>query len=100
MMMMTQQTLYLLIGLMVMGFIGTVILGLRQRYVNRSLVMDAVTRRGTTTPTLREIEMAQPWRERVFKPMLSRLTGFGRLLTPARNLEQLQRDLIKAGLAG
>ena len=95
-----QQTLYLLIGFMVMGAIMTAIMGIRSRYVNRALVMSAVMNRGKVGPTFREIELAKPWRERVFKPMLNRLTGFGRLLTPARNLAQLQRDLIMAGLMG
>lgn len=93
-----QQTLYLLIALMVMGFIIAIIMGLRNRYVNRAMVMSAVMNRGMAVPTIREIEMAKPWRERVFKPTLHRLTGFGRIFTPARNLEQLQRDLIMAGL--
>jgi len=93
-----QQTLYLMIALMVMGFIIAVIMGIRNRYVNRAMVMSAVANRGLAVPTIREIEMAKPWRERVFKPTLNRLTGFGRLFTPARNLEQLQRDLIMAGL--
>ena len=95
-----QQTLYLLIGFMVMGAIMTAIMGLRSRQVNRALVMSAVMNRGKTVPTIREIELAKPWRERVFKPLLNRLTGFGRMLTPARNLAQLQRDLIMAGLVG
>lgn len=95
-----QQPLYLLIGFMVMGAIMTIIMGIRSRHANRAMVMSAVMNRGMAAPTLRELEMAKPWRERVFKPMLSRLTGFGRLLTPARNLEQLQRELIMAGLVG
>ncbi|MFN8490669.1 MAG: type II secretion system F family protein [Caldilineaceae bacterium] len=93
-----QQTLYLLIALMVMGFIIAVIMGIRNRYINRAMVLSAVANRSLAVPTIREIEMAKPWRERVFKPTLNRLTGFGRIFTPARNLEQLQRDLIMAGL--
>ncbi|MCX6045376.1 MAG: hypothetical protein NT075_09695, partial [Chloroflexi bacterium] len=92
-----QQSLYLLIALMVMGFMLMLIMGVRSRYANQAMAR-AMTNRGLATPTLRTIELAKPWRERVFKPMLGRLTGFGRLLTPARNLEQLQRELIMAGL--
>ncbi|CAN5865601.1 type II secretion system F family protein [soil metagenome] len=94
-----QQSLYLLIAFTVMGFILMLIMGVRSRYANRAM-LNAMANRGFATPTIRELELAKPWRERVFKPMLGRLTGLGRLLTPARNLEQLQRDLVMAGLVG
>jgi tight adherence protein C len=49
--------------------------------------------------TPRARELAKPWHERLLKPLLRYLHGLGRLLTPARNLEQLRRDLTLAGLS-
>lgn len=48
--------------------------------------------------SLRDLELSKPWRERLLKPLLRQLYGAGRLLTPVRNIEQLQQDLILAGL--
>jgi tight adherence protein C len=57
----------------------------------------ATSVRGTAT-SLRELELAKPWRERLLLPLLRSLHGLGRLLTPSRNFEQLQQDLVQAGL--
>ena len=51
-----------------------------------------------TTPTSRDLALAKSWRERLLLPLLQRLYGAGNALTPARNVEQLRRDLSKAGL--
>jgi tight adherence protein C len=51
-----------------------------------------------TAASLRELELAKPWHERLLLPLLRSLHGFGRLLTPTRNFEQLQQDLVQAGL--
>jgi tight adherence protein C len=95
------QPLYLLIAFMVMAAVMTLLMGVRRQQANRDQVVAAMLGRNKTIqPTLRDLEMAQSWRERLFKPALGRLTNFGRMLTPARNIEQLQRDLIRAGLVG
>ncbi len=52
------------------------------------------------TPTLRNMQLRQPFAERVFKPGLRRLYRIGRYLTPSRTIEQIQESLIIAGLPG
>lgn len=95
------QSLYLLIALMVMAAVITLMMGMRSHQANRDKLVSAMLgHKKAPPPTLRDLEMAQSWRERLFKPALGRLTNFGRMLTPARNIEQLQRDLIRAGLVG
>lgn len=95
------QSLYLLIALMVMAAVITLMMGMRSHQANRDKLVSAMLgHKKAPQPTLRDLEMAQSWRERLFKPALGRLTNFGRMLTPARNIEQLQRDLIRAGLVG
>jgi len=49
-------------------------------------------------PTVRELALARPWHERLLRPLIQRLRGMGKLLTPSRNLEQLRHDLAMAGL--
>lgn len=51
-----------------------------------------------TMPTSRDLALAKSWRDRLLLPLLQRLYGAGNALTPARNVEQLRRDLSKAGL--
>ena len=95
------QSLYLLIALLVMAAVITLMMGMRSHQANRDKLVSAMLgHKKAPPPTLRDLEMAQSWRERLFKPALGRLTNFGRMLTPARNIEQLQRDLIRAGLVG
>jgi len=48
--------------------------------------------------SLRDLEMAKSSTDRIFMPLARRFTMLGRLLTPSKNLEQLHRDLIKAGM--
>ncbi len=47
---------------------------------------------------LRSVESGESMSERLFKPLIRSLTGFGRVLTPANNLAQWQRDLVMSGL--
>lgn len=90
----------LLITLLVTGCTFFVAMALRaQRNQKNAMLSGAMfSRGGSATIALRDLEMAKPWSERLLKPAMRRLTGFGRILTPSRNIEQLQRDLIYAGL--
>jgi tight adherence protein C len=92
------EGLLLLIALLtaVSAFAG--VAGLYVTYASRRIVVTIPTAASTALPTVRELELAQPWRERMLKPLLHTLNGAGRLLTPARNLSQLQHQLILAGL--
>ena len=70
-------------------------------YTQRSSSPLAVLGASSSKPKLRtwrEIELAQPWRERVIKPFTGSLYNLGKLVTPTRNIQQLQHDLIQAGL--
>lgn len=63
-----------------------------------SAVAASVTR--GSAPDLREMTLQRPWSERVLRPLLRRLYGLGRALTPARSIAQVQQNLIIAGLPG
>ncbi len=47
--------------------------------------------------TLEELELAQPFKQRVLIPMFVRFTHFFSRFTPAKNIEALQQMLIEAG---
>lgn len=89
---------HLLIASLVAASIFALAVALRTERERRRLVVPDSPAATTALPTLRELELAKPWRERLLKPLLRQLHGAGRLLTPGRNIEQLQHDLILAGL--
>lgn len=91
---------YLLITGLVMASTFALMLGLRtQRNRRMAAVTAALSNRALMPASLRELEMTRSSSDRIFKPILRRLHGLGRLLTPSRNLEQWHRDLIAAGLS-
>jgi tight adherence protein C len=90
--------MYLLISCLIAASILAVSMGLYTYRANRQFVVDRAVPDKAAVPTVRDLELAQPWRERIVKPILQSLSGTGRALTPARNVQQLQEDLIKAGL--
>lgn len=89
----------LLIALLVTGSILMLLAGIHiQRNRNRVVIAAAMATMTARPTDLRELEMARSSTERLLKPLLRRLHGLGRIVTPSRNLEQLQRDLLMAGL--
>jgi tight adherence protein C len=54
----------------------------------------------TAAQDLRGMQLKQPFSERVIKPMLRRLYGMGRYFTPSKSIQDLQQNLIVAGLPG
>ena len=91
----------LFVTLLAMGSIFALVMALRTIQANKRL-SSVGTAMGRTTALrdVREIKLNQPWSERVLKPLLRRLYRMGRYLTPSRNIEQLQHNLIVAGLPG
>ncbi len=89
----------LIITLLVMTMMVAVTMALRamQRRSEISTVGATLAR---NTPDLRDLQLHQPFAERVFRPALRRLYRIGRYFTPARTIEQIQESLIIAGLPG
>jgi tight adherence protein C len=86
----------LLFGLVVSGFILTLLFGLRARGQTRALDEERFYSTWTTL-TLEDVELSRPFRERVIKPAISSLLGFLGRLTPQRNLQAIQHKLEVAG---
>jgi len=85
---------------MVMGSAFTLILGMRAHQNRKaSEIAAAMANSALVPPSLRELQMAKSSTDRILIPMARRFTMLGRLLTPSRNLEQLQHDLILAGMS-
>ncbi len=92
-------TTYLLISLLVTGTVFTLMLGLRSaRNRKHTMLVAAMSNAALVPASLRDLEMARSSTDRIFMPLARRFTMLGRLLTPSKNLEQLQSDLIRAGL--
>lgn len=60
-------------------------------------VMDRLTEYGGRTLTLEEIELSQPFSQRIIKPILEGIAQILGRLTPHRNIEETRRKLELAG---
>jgi tight adherence protein C len=85
-----------------MGCTVMVIMALRtiQQRSQISTVGAAMSRNNANGIDMRQMKLRQPFSERVLKPMLRQLYGFGRYLTPSNSIAQLQEKLIIAGMPG
>jgi tight adherence protein C len=70
--------------------------GLRARRAGAETLDDRV-RRYALKPSAREIELSEPFLDRVIKPSLQSLLRFVGRFAPSRNMEELQRNLWQAG---
>jgi len=86
----------LLFGIAVSGVLLTLLYGLRVRGQTDSVEEDRLYTVATPL-TLEEVELSQPFSERVVKPGLASLLHFLGRLTPQRNLQDLQHRLEVAG---
>lgn len=89
----------LLITLLIMLMVVFVTMALRnmQRRGEISAVGATLAR---STPDLRDMQLRQPFSDRVLRPGLRRLYHMGRYFTPSRTIAQIQETLIIAGLPG
>lgn len=91
----------LLVTLLVMGCIFAVMMALRAIQQRSQIsTVGASLSRGGAAPDMRQMTLRQPFSERVIKPMLRQLYGFGRYLTPSNSITKLQEKLIVAGMPG
>lgn len=69
-----------------------------QRNRKRAEVAATMSNMAMRPVGLRELEMTRSSNDRIWKPLLRRFHGLGRMLTPSKNLAQLQQELMRAGL--
>ena len=86
----------LLFGIAVSGMLLTLLYGLRVRGQTDAAEEDRLYTVGTPM-TLEDVELSQPFSERVVKPGVNSLLNFLGRLTPQRNLQELQHRLEVAG---
>jgi tight adherence protein C len=88
----------LLFGVAVAGVIFTLALALRSGGEVETSEEDRLYSFAASTPvTLEDVELSQPFAERVVRPAVSKLLDFFGRLTPQRNLQELQHRLELAG---
>ncbi len=88
--------LTLFFGLFVGGTILTLALGLRVRWQARGLEQSRIYF-SSSTLNLEEVELSQPFRERVIRPAISSLLRLLSRLAPKRNLQEIHHRLETAG---
>ena len=88
----------LLFGMAVGGVIFTLFLALRSGSEVETSEEDRLYSFTSSTPvTLEDVELSQPFADRILRPAVSRLLDFFGRLTPQRNLRELQHRLELAG---
>ncbi len=86
----------LVFGLAVGGVVLLLLMGLRARGETPTVEQERIY--AISTPvTLEDVELSQPFSERVIRPAVSSLLNFLGRLTPQRNLQDLQHRLEVAG---
>jgi tight adherence protein C len=73
-----------------------VVIGLRARRVGAETLEDRV-RRYALKPSVEEIELSEPFADRVIKPAVQSMLRFAARFAPSRNIQELERDLWQAG---
>jgi len=93
-----QVAVLIALGVFVLGGLGLVVVGLA-RSRKPGMVEDRLAEFGTLErpPTLEEIELSQPFTERVLLPLVTGLAGFVVRLSPKKSTEVLQHRLDLAG---
>jgi tight adherence protein C len=86
----------ILFGLLVSGALLTFLVGLRTYGRAQNMDQDRMYF-VSSGPTLEEVEMSRPFRDRVLQPATAALLGYLGRLTPQRNLEKMQHLLEAAG---
>jgi tight adherence protein C len=90
-----------IITLLIPGVVALVILGVFIKMAMPRADAVSIEERLTTfaerPKTLEEIELEQPFNERVIKPMIDSITGFAGKLTPSQTMEKQRMQLILAG---
>jgi tight adherence protein C len=90
------QFITLVLGLAVAGFVMALLLGLRSRWQAESAEEDRLYFSSMAT-TLEEVELEQPFRERVLRPVVASVLSVLSRLAPRHNIEQTQHMLEVAG---
>lgn len=89
---------YLIIALLIFCSIITAAWGMRIQQIQRQAVLMTMAANGDQAVSLREMQTAHPWVDRILLPLLSKLAGLGRMLTPKANFEQIEKNLAAAGI--
>lgn len=71
-------------------------IGLRARRLG-AVSLDDRVRRYAEKPSMDELELAEPFFDRAIKPLIQTVLGIVGRLAPGRNIEELERDLARAG---
>jgi tight adherence protein C len=89
----------LIVILAVLGSIALIVIGVRRGQQPAATLEDRLAQFGTLErpPSLEEIEMSQPFTERIVLPILRATAAFVSRFTPQRSVESVQHQLDLAG---
>lgn len=90
------MNLTLIVIVLVMGCTFSLVMAVRARRSALSFGAATATGNGSFADP-RGLEMQQSANERILKPLLRRLYGLGKILTPKNGIDQIQQNLVMAG---
>ncbi len=89
--------LFIVIGLVIVGSIVLVAIGMRSSEADEQMVLERLDTYAGRPLTLEELELSQPFSERIIKPLIQASAQFVQRLAPARNVENVRLRLERAG---
>jgi tight adherence protein C len=94
-----QPLLLIVLGLFLLGGLALFVIGLRSARGASTTIEDRLADFGTLDhpPTLEELELSQPFSERVLAPLVTGLAEFVMRFSPAKTRESMQHKLDLAG---
>ncbi|MCL5960270.1 MAG: type II secretion system F family protein [Chloroflexi bacterium] len=93
---MTETLATLILSVLAMLSIGLLFVGLT-RLQEADPVQSRLTKYAVPARSLEELELRQPFSERIIKPIVSRISSFLMRRTPPKTVEAIKRNLVLAG---
>ncbi len=95
---MSQQLLLMILVIVLVGAIGFIVYALiASRRSNPGALEQRLAEYIDAPVSLEKLELNQPFRDRVLKPLLGSFAGLGAAMTPAKTAERLRHNLAIAG---
>ncbi len=91
------ETVVLIVAMAMLGSIVLLFVGVAAPRPSDRAVLDRLAEYGERTLTLEEIELSQPFNQRVIKPLIKGIAQFIGRFAPQRNIESLRHKLELAG---
>jgi tight adherence protein C len=88
---------FIVIGLVIIASAVLIVIGMRSSEVSDQMVIERLDAYAGSPLTLEEIELSQPFSDRIIRPLVQASAQFVQRLAPARNVDNIRLKLERAG---